>query len=83
MGALRVQTALNIREWAGRRKQRPVFVVHSPCGRLWGSSVSGVVWSVRLAYGPVIGLLMCDHPPPATKTSQTEPGRAANHTDVE
>ncbi len=24
MGALRVQTAFNIREWAGRRKQKPV-----------------------------------------------------------
>jgi len=35
MGALRDQTALNIREWGGRRKQEPIRCPESRSKRLW------------------------------------------------
>ncbi len=31
MGALRDQTVVNIREWAGRRKQEPWWYAGEPC----------------------------------------------------
>ena len=40
MGALRDQTALNIREWGGGRKQKPFLNVKTATSERWGWPLS-------------------------------------------
>ena len=59
-GALRVQNALNIREWAGRRKQKPVR-------RLYLSSKH-----IRYLFGIWVGWRVVMNAPPEEKTASSE-----------
>ncbi len=49
MGALRDQTAANIREWAGRRKQEPSEAQKRVLSVFGVYSVSGAGWSTLVA----------------------------------